>query len=289
MANSPATLRPEPRPPVVRQSNLALSRYDRVSGLLISLLILLGCIFLALLSVWWSHRVFTADVAVPVVMEEIGDQEEAPIGPGHDIEPPPPLETDLVDENTEQVLDTVDDALASRSTMLEPGVAGGSRYGVPGGTGHGKGGGGTGLGRQGKPRRWELRFTEGNTLETYARQLDLFGIELGILRPGNKVLYVSGLSRARPLTREGDRDAEKRYRFTWTQGSLEEADRLLLAKAGVDVGRNILFKFLPPEQYQKLAAMEKEASGGQKVRSVVFGVRSAGAGYEFYVIRWAPY
>jgi hypothetical protein len=226
-----------------------------------------------------TSQIWGSEKAVPIEQMDIGDQDDDPLGPGDDIEPPPPQETDLEEEEIDEVLESVEDALATRSAMLERAVSG---------EGTGKGGGGTGRGPRGRPRKWELRFTEGNTLETYARQLDYFGIELGVLRPGNKVLYVSGLSRPRPMTRQGDRAAEKRYRFTWTQGTLEDADRLLLSKAGVTVGRDIIFKFLPPAQFQKLVALEREASGGQKVRSVLFGVRSAGGGYEFYVIRWAP-
>jgi hypothetical protein len=279
MADQRPKSRPESSSTKQEQYCLVVSRYDRVASMLISLLILLGLTVLMMLVLFLSKQVWGSVKSVPIEQMDIGDQEEDPMGPGDDIEPPPPQETDLEEEEMVEVLNAVEDALATRSAMLERAVSG---------TGTGKGGGGTGRGRKGVRRKWELRFTEGNTLETYAQQLDFFGIELGILRPGNKVLYVSGLSRARPLTREGPRDAEKRYRFTWTQGSLEEADRLLLAKAGVDVGRNMIFKFVPGPLYQKLAAMEQEASGGQKVRSVLFGVRSAGGGYEFYVMRWSP-
>ena len=87
------------------------------------------------------------------------------------------------------------------------------------------------------------------------------------------------------MTREGPRDKEARYRFTWLQGSLEQADRDLLGRAGIDVGRNIIFKFLPNDLYQKLAAMEKQRAGGKKPRTTVFGIRSAGSGYEFYIMR----
>lgn len=226
--------------------------------------------------VWLSSQVFTTKVAVPIVMEEIGDQEEDPIGPGDDIEPPPPLDTDLEVEEVDEVLEAVEDALATRAAMIERRISG---------TGTGKGGKGTGLGRKGVPRRWELRFKEGNTLDTYAQQLDYFGIELGVLIPGNKVLYISKLAQMRPETREGPRDAEKRYRFTWTQGSLEQADRLLLARANLDAGNNLIYKFLPPELYAKLQTMEKDYSGGRKVRATLFGIKSSGESHEFYVMR----
>ncbi|MBN1590350.1 MAG: hypothetical protein JW888_12615 [Pirellulales bacterium] len=244
--------------------------------MLIALLILLGTLVSIMLIVWLTNQVWGSEKAVPVVMEEIGDQEDDPWGPGDDIEPPPPMETDLVEEELDEILDAVEDAMATRSAMLERGVSG---------EGTGKGGGGTGRGRKGARRKWELRFDKGNTLEAYARQLDYFKIELGILQEDDQLLYISKLSQPRPVTRKGPREAEKRYRFTWTQGSLERADRDLLTRANIDVGRKVIYKFLPPPLYQQLAVMEKDAARGQKVRSTLFGIKSDGDGYQFYVMR----
>lgn len=265
-----------PTTPAKRLYRLGVSRYDRVSGMLIALLIVLGILVALMLVAWLTSQIFATQVAVPVVMEEIGDQEEDSIGPGNDIEPPPPMETDLIEEEMEDILEAVEDAMATRAAMLERGVSG---------EGTGQGGGGTGRGRKGKPRRWELRFQEGNSLETYARQLDYFGIELGVLIPGNKVRYISNLSHARPQTREGPRDQEKRYRFTWKQGSLEEADRLLLSRANIEPGAGVIYKFLQPDLYQKLRVLEAEEAAGKNIRSTVFGIRSGGGDYEFYVMR----
>jgi len=255
---------------------LVVSRYDRVSGMLIALLILLGIVVLIMLSIWLTNQIWATQVAVPVVMKEIGDQEDDPWGPGHDIEPPAPQETDLEEEEMEDVIKAVADAMATRAAMIERGVSG---------EGKGKGGGGTGQGRKGARRRWNLRFQEGNTLETYARQLDFFGITLGLLEPDDKVLIISKLSQKRPERRLVSRDSmKKRYRFTWTQGSLEEADEELLERAGIAVRRRTIYKFLTPSLYRKLIIMEQERAGGKKVRSTRFGIKTAGSGYEFYII-----
>ncbi|HLA84028.1 MAG TPA: hypothetical protein VJL29_04480 [Thermoguttaceae bacterium] len=276
MSSTSPTAPSRPARPTAKLYRLTVSRYDRVAGVLISLLILLGLAVLMMLIIWLTNQVFKTEIMPPIEMEEIGDQEEDPIGPGDDIEPPPPLETDIEIEETDEILEAVEDALATRAAMLERRVAG---------TGTGKGGGGTGLGRKGAPRRWELRFKEGNTIDAYARQLDYFGIELGVLIPDNKVLYVSKLAQARPEIREGSRDDEKRYRFTWTQGSLEQADRTLLARANVEYQSSVIYKFLPPELYQKLRVMEAEYAGERKIRSTLFGIQSSGNDYEFYVMR----
>ena len=113
------------------------------------------------------------------------------------------------------------------------------------GDGTGRGGRGTGRGRKGISRNWEMQFAKGNTLNVYAKQLDFFKIELGIRRPGNKIEYASNLASRRPKKRVGSTDQEKRYYLTWRRGNLQEADRELLNKAGIDPGRSPIFKFLP--------------------------------------------
>src|SRR5262249_53977756 len=58
---------------------------------------------------------------------------------------------------------------------------------------------GKGDGRGGMPRdqRWFINFSEQDTREEYARQLDYFGIELGALLPEGKLVYLSKLSGGR--------------------------------------------------------------------------------------------
>ena len=139
-------------------------------------------------------------------------------------------------------------------------------YGTGGGTGGGAGPGrglGHGPGKGGLPRRWELHFIKGNTLDVYARQLDFFGIELGVLLPDNKVVYAFNLAKPKPDTRIGAADKEKRYYLTWRgeAGDLQKADRELLARAGVDTEDRLILKFLPPAVEATLATLEKSLRG----------------------------
>ena len=64
----------------------------------------------------------------------------------------------------------------------------GTGGGIYGGFGDGRGLG-HGPGKPGLPRHWEVMFSKGTTLDAYARQLDFFGIELGVLMPDNKIVY----------------------------------------------------------------------------------------------------
>ena len=154
--------------------------------------------------------------------------------------------------------------------------------GGPGGDGRSAG---FGPGRPGKPRHWEVTFLEGNTANTYARQLDFFKIELGVLFPGNRVEYARNVSRATPDKRTGNADEEKRYYLTWQKGGLREAEVELLGKAGITAGDRPIIKFIPRELEIKLMELEKQRAGRNqnRIRATYFAIRPKGSGYEFYV------
>ena len=255
---------------------LEVSSYDRVSGMLISLLILLGLAVLIMFIVWLTNQIFLHHEPIPVLSAEIG-QPDDPWGGSDDIEPPAP-EEEIIEEEIEETLEAVTDAIATRATMMSRRVSG---------DGTGRGGSGTGRGRKGISRNWEVQFIKGNTLDTYARQLDFFKIELGVRRPGNKIEYASNLSAKRPKKRTGPTDAEKRYYLTWRRGNLQEADRDLLRKAGIEPGSGPIFKFLPREVEALLYGLEQTKSGSRakKIRMTRFGLLPDGDGYKFYVMR----
>jgi hypothetical protein len=198
------------------------------------------------------------------------------------------LETDLEVPSLENTLAAVADAVATQQALLDdPMLTGQELPGRGGSTGDGRGMGfGSGPGGSGRRRQWEVRFGEGNTLETYARQLDFFGIELGVYpMPNNTVAYASNLASQRPETRTGPADKEERFYMTWRQGGLEQADRELLAKAGLSAQGKIIVKFIPKKLEMQLAAMEKTRAGPEanNIRTTYFGIRAERGGYAFYV------
>jgi hypothetical protein len=276
--------------PELRRYELRVSPYERVASLLVSLLVLIGVAVLTMLILWLTSRVFAREPPVEVLMEDIGTGEGGLSG-GTQLDEPMAeelgTETDLEQPALEQTLATVADAVSSQLAVLDdPALTEEMVPGRGGSTGdargpyHGPGPGG------GRPRRWEVRFPPGNTIETYARQLDFFGIELGVLMPQNKVIYASGFSQQVPNRREGAADEEKRYYLTWRQGALEQADRELLAKANIDTKGRLILKFLSPELELDLQQKEKARAAGEynNVRTTYFGIRSRGGKYEFYVI-----
>jgi len=251
---------------------------------LLALVVLIGAAVLGLLIVWLSSRIFTGQVAVPVVLEEIGTG-GGPLGEGTELEIPSAETLDQEEPLLEETLAAVADAVAARQAVLaDPALSEDleSRGGAKGR----RGGDGLGDGTGGQRRRWEVRFAKGNTLLGYARQLDFFGIELGVLAPEGKVEYASNLSDPKPKRRTRPAKEEKRYYLTWRTGGLREADVELLRRAGIATEGCLILKFLPGELEAKLASMEKSRAGDQSgnVRATRFGVSPAGAGYKFYVM-----
>ena len=135
-------------------------------------------------------------------------------------------------------------------------------------------------------RNWELGFLKGITKEKYARQLDFFGIELAVVMPNNKLVYIRKFSKSKPEKHTGRADQEKRFYLTWRSGDLGRADAELLERAGVKPGDRVVLKILPAEVEAKLAELEKEHAGDDwgNVSETQFGIRPAGDGYEFYVV-----
>ncbi|MCS7305641.1 MAG: hypothetical protein NZ602_11120 [Thermoguttaceae bacterium] len=258
---------------------LKTTAYDRVSSWILTLLVVVGLAVGLLWLAWWTARRETPQTAVPVVPEQINTEEDFDL-PTALAGPPSPAELQKEIPWPQQEISPSLNLLAE-VVRQQPERWEEPTWNRPGG----QGGSGQTLG--GRALGWEIRFDPGNTLETYAKQLDFFGIELGVLLPNNQILYVADLSKAQPTVRQGPADQELRYYFTWRQGELLSADRELLSKAGVDPKDRLILKFLPDKWAAYLAELEKKhaADKKQKIHKTRFGVRPAGEeGYEFYVL-----
>ena len=268
--------------PQSRSYRLKVSRYDRVSSMLLALVILLGVVVFVLLVIWLTSRIFLRQTAVSVELVELGSG-DGPLGGGMELAEP--VDEEIEEPNVQQTLAMIAEAVALKTVQLDdPALSGRTAPGKGGGSGGS--GEATGSG-SGTSRNWEVRFIKGNTLESYARQLDFFKIELGALLPGNKVAYAYNLAKRKPDTRTAAADQEKRYYLTWRSGELQEADRELLARAGIQSTGRIILKFLPPKLEAQLASMEKLRAGrhAEDVRRTRFEVRANGAGgYAFQII-----
>ncbi len=144
--------------------------------------------------------------------------------------------------------------------------------------------------------RWQLNFTA-QDLASYARQLDHYEIELGLIGGGIQGLdYASSLASEQPHSRHGVSSDEKRLYFIWTQpGPLMQFDRQLLQRAFVsaasdaEVKKRQMLKFISPELENRLAKIELEyaiAKGHPTIDSIaktVFISRPHDDGYQFVV------
>jgi len=295
---STATQRPAPARAHRRsaRSSLAVSAYEKVASLLLALLILIGVSVGCLLVVWFTSRLFASPPAIPVELADVGGGlQEGVVGESLLIEAPSAAEigreSDLPEPQIQNTLSMVTDAVAARQADLddpaltenyEAGGYGGSR-GDARQVGKGVGGGEPGIPR---PQRWEIVFQEGATLQTYARQLDFFKIELGVIGGSTQVQYASNFTKSAPDRRGGAGGQETRLYMSWRSGNLQEADQALLERAGISTDNKIVVQFFPPEVENRLAELEQRFANRKQseIRKTRFGVRSVGNGFEFYVL-----
>lgn len=286
MATSPSRPLTSSTGPNPGQFGLTVTPYDRVASTLIALLILVGTAVAIMLALWWSSRMFQLTDAVPVNLEQIGDG--GGLGDSMEMDEDVTeisMETDLVQPEFQQRMSTIADAVAAKEAMLQdPSLFDSLVKGSGGGP---RGDGrypGDGSGRPGKPRRWKIRFADTDA-NAYARQLDFFGIELGVLMPGGRVIYAYNLTKRTPDQRRGPSDDEKRYYLTWVSGSLEAADRELLKRANIDPGDRPILKFVPRPTEIEMIRLEQQKAGddANRIRATYFAVQRQGNGYEFVV------
>ncbi|HVA49827.1 MAG TPA: hypothetical protein VNH11_25895 [Pirellulales bacterium] len=274
---------------------LRTSTFECVASWLLACLLLVGAVTFCLLVVWLGMRgPFSIFKSVSVKPMQVSGGGESDLGDELLLASPVAndlaAETDLTDPEFQSTLTTVIDAAAMHeaafgdATSFDEALSGSG----PSGTGTAAGPGDD-SGKPGIPPhlRWEIDFGSADTLDTYARKLDGFGIELatfGVRGPG-QLTYIKNLSRPAPDVRVGAAGAEKRLYMSWRRGTLQEADRKLAAKAGVPAGR-ILLQFYPAETEQLLLRAEHDFRGrdASTIRKTRFGVRPADRGYEFFVV-----
>ncbi len=252
--------------------------------MLLALVLLLGLVVLILLLIWLTNRIFLRQTAVPVELIELGTG-EGPLGGGKELAEPLDEDVPVEERPVEQTLAVIADAVAVKAAQLaDPTLASRAGRGTGGGAGSGSG----------VHRDWRVDYIRGNTLETYARQLDFFGIELAVVLPGNKLVYAFNLRYLIKDTRSGVADQEKRYYLTWLDGELgaadrelEAADRELLSRAGIQSAGRIIVKLLPLELERQMAGLERAYAGrdAREIRKTRFEVRPDEAGgYRFVVV-----
>jgi hypothetical protein len=275
---------------------MQVSAYERVARLLLALLLLIGVTVFVLFIVWLGMQIFAAPLkSVPVRIEQVGGgMESGIVGESMQLDSPTPQdvaqESDLIEPEFTETLKTVIDAVAIQQIDIDdPALTdqesenkgGGRQKGTGNRPGYGQGDGLPGI----PPHmRWTIEFGEGNTIDTYAKILDYFKIELGTLGFG-KVTCASKLAQAKPEVYTKPSKEEQRLYMSWRRGKLKELDRALLSKAGVQPG-SVVLQFYPDETEQLLLRAERDFKGrdASTIRKTHFLVRPVTGGYEFSVI-----
>ena len=272
---------------------LKVNTYDRVAGGLIALLALVGVAVLLMFTLWLT-AVLVFDKQPPKI-EQFAYASDRPDELGLNGEMEEPGQDDL-EELKEPAIETtliaVTDVVTSQADALDSlqreAVAG--LGGLPKGRRR-KVGPVDGRDPNVIPpwQRWEIRFTT-TDIDGYARQLDFFGIELGVVGGGApKVEYARNLTKPKPDSKRGLPENEKRLYMTWREGGgiMEDLDRQLLARAGIATDRRVVLQFYPTKVERQLLILEAKAADEKtpsEFLKTVFAVRPAGSGYEFHVV-----
>jgi hypothetical protein len=256
---------------------LGVSRYDRAAAMLIAMLFLVGSATFALLLMWMSRET-TATENLPSVshrMPLVLEEPKALL-----LDEPLPSEIDQQKGlELDETLVAVTEAVSRVAAVGNPDVPFSKtpprtdrEIGPPS--------------FDGLPyRRWQIKF-ETTSIEEYAKQLDSFGIELGVAGGGySNMDYAKGFSRS-ITRRSGKGSAEKRFYMVWQDGVLQRFDRQLLRQANIPVDKRIIMHFYTPQMLDELTRLEREAAKVpiEELNRTVFGVRSNSGSFEFYVI-----
>jgi hypothetical protein len=260
---------------------------------LVSLLILIGCAVGIMFIIWLTMTLVFKQSAVPIkLVENAAGRGDNPPGFERDMLAPGMEEMpELAEPQLEAALEAVTDAVSSVAASTDVlNTASSVTSKGEGGRGDSRPPGPEGEGDNIIPRweRWEVRWISSG-IPAYARQLDFFKIELGAAGGSAKMDYAANLGAGSPKRRDGLSKDEKRLFMTWKGGTLQQFDKTLLGRAGIGTNGRIMFQFYPEEVEDRLAWIEKVNADKQGHLSVkeylktIFGVRSKGREYEFYV------
>jgi hypothetical protein len=281
---------------------LGVTRYDNTRAFMLAVVLsLLGAVAILFLEYLSNIEPVPTDDQVALELVELpGGYEDGVFGETTDVESPEmPAEDPTVTEiesdvnETEQALENVIDlseqATSQAPRQLEMDYQTEGKKGSATGTGRRALGFGGGTG-SGFPRemRWYVRFSNEGTMDAYARQLDFFRIQFGVLTPDGQLTYVSNFSKARPDSQVvGSGKDEKRLYFTWQGGGRKDTDIKLFAKAGVNASNGTIFHFYPPDVENKMALLERQYKNrpANEIRRTYFIVEPEGEGYKFTVTR----
>ena len=285
----------EPGPEVRAQQRemLRTSRFDLVTSFFMALILFIGTFVLMMFILWLlSGDPKSRPQRIP--LEQAAGRGDNPEGFERDFEPPGAEEVEELMEPT--LLDTIEavtEAVSNIAATLDTMNTDATTETAGSGAGDSRPPGPEGEGDDTVPRyeRWQLNFAA-KDLQSYARQLDFYRIELAAVGGGVQgVDYAFDLSTNPKTRRERDTSTENRLYFMWTSPSpLQRFDEQLLQRAGVSLAGRSQIRFIPPELEEALYQAEMQyaqSKGRQSVTEIaktVFESKSDANGYAFEVV-----
>ena len=265
---------------------LNVSTYDRTASMIIALLVIVGCAVLGMAVVFFTGKFVRTIEPIPVVPVEATSQNA---NQGLAQEPDPPGAEDapeLSEPQLEQTLENlassaVQDVMVS-DTLKEAGKGkgkGDSRMAGTGGEGV--------VERVPRWERWKIRF-EPDSAADFARWLDYYKIEIGVLGRDNQVHYAGSLSQGSPrVYSRADYMKDNRGYTSAADGPMPRLTNELARKAGIASRGNLTLLFYPFEGVENLLyTLEKRYADrdANDIRETVFAVLKDGNGYKFEVV-----
>ena len=305
--------KPEPVPPEPQMTGE--TRVDRISSMLLSAI--LGSTFAVgwVLLMLYTQRSYARPTPPRVEIIEVyggeggtpegkaGDTENIEISgaelaemASNNMEDASAFEEPKIEETSSAVIDALADVPPEELTEVDMAdalpnaemVATGKKSsklgtGDPFGSGHGQGGGVP------REQRWSLVFPPGQTVDEYARQLDFFGIVLAVPSGSSTMDFVQNFASPAPSRVTGPPDQTRMY-LLWQGAGRKSTDIELMQRAGVTVGNQAIFQYLPPDLEDTLSQLEYNFKQRQpaQVRKTRFQVVSGGGRYEFRVQSQEP-
>lgn len=273
-----------------KRYRLKVSAYDRTATLLITLLIMVGLAVAGLVIVFFADKFIITVEPIPVVPVEATSPNA---NQGFAEEPDPPGAEDapeLSEPAVEEMLESLEFAANAEEVLLsdesiEAAEEAGKGKGVGDARMAGPGGDGV-IERVPRWERWKIRF-EPESAGDFARWLDYYKIEVGVLGRDNLVHYGFNFSQGAPQSREGEPLKETRGHTSAADGPMPSLTEQLARKAGIAQFGNIVLLFYPFEVESVLWAMENKYSDGRDVntiRETVFTVTRDGSSFGFEII-----
>lgn len=253
------------RVPVMRET-----RYDLTSSSVIAAGFVLIGIVVLLVAIWLSNLLPERTVAAVTMVVGAGMSEDGDINELLLVESPedptddPSLSNDQEETQLKEVLEkTVSASGEAAQFQLVNNFSGSESSGTLGSSagtsGNPFGVGGSGRGGVKREQRWTVEFIDGRSLSRYAQQLDFFGIELGVVFPDGRVVYVNKLSSGFAVREDRIDSGDQRLFMNWQEGNRVKADLKLLADAGVaDAGAGRVLHFYSAEAEMLLAKVEMD-------------------------------